>query len=178
MPYRRCDDEAPPSVSAAIDSAVDPNDWRTALPTLTGSLVTLRELQLTDAPVLHALLATTDVSRFIAPLSTTVEVFERFVEWTHRRRAAGEHACFAVVPRNADRAVTKTMILEHIWDYSFDPQTNVVDVLVHRLRGKVDRDRTLIHTMRGVGYVLKAPKALDAHARFSAQSVVLAHFHR
>jgi two-component system OmpR family response regulator len=52
--------------------------------------------------------------------------------------------------------VTKTMILEHIFDYSFDPQTNVVDVLVHRLRNKVDPGKTLIHTMRGVGYVLRA----------------------
>jgi DNA-binding response OmpR family regulator len=49
------------------------------------------------------------------------------------------------------------MILEHLWDYSFDPQTNVVDVLVHRLRAKVDKDFTvkLIQTIRGVGYVLK-----------------------
>ncbi|RPI78986.1 MAG: DNA-binding response regulator [Desulfobacteraceae bacterium] len=59
--------------------------------------------------------------------------------------------------RNAGRVVSKTMILEHVWDYNFDPQTNVVDVLVHRLRAKVDRDmgRKLIHTLRGVGYVLK-----------------------
>ena len=70
---------------------------------------------------------------------------------------AREFALLEYLMRNAGRAVTKTMILEHIWDYSFDPQTNVVDVLVHRLRAKVDRDRTLIHTMRGVGYVLKAP---------------------
>ena len=49
------------------------------------------------------------------------------------------------------------MILEHIWDFGFDPQTNLVDVLVHRLRTKVDRDFPvkLIHTLRGVGYVLK-----------------------
>jgi DNA-binding response OmpR family regulator len=59
--------------------------------------------------------------------------------------------------RNTGRVVSKTMILEHVWDYSFDPQTNVVDVLVHRLRAKVDQnmDRKLIHTLRGVGYVLK-----------------------
>jgi len=59
--------------------------------------------------------------------------------------------------RHAGRVVTKTMILEHVWDYSFDPQTNVVDVLVHRVRSKVDRDfpTKLIHTIRGVGYVLK-----------------------
>ncbi len=58
--------------------------------------------------------------------------------------------------RHAGRPVTKTMILEHVWDYSFDPQTNVVDVLVHRLRGKVDPDHRRIETVRGVGYVLKA----------------------
>ena len=60
--------------------------------------------------------------------------------------------------RNAGRPVTKTTILEHVWEYSFDPQTNVVDVVIHRLRGKVDRDfePKLIHTLRGVGYVLKA----------------------
>jgi two-component system OmpR family response regulator len=59
--------------------------------------------------------------------------------------------------RHAGRVVTKTMILEHVWDYSFDPQTNVVDVLVHRVRSKVDKDFPvkLIHTIRGVGYVLK-----------------------
>lgn len=59
--------------------------------------------------------------------------------------------------RNAGRVVSKTMILSHVWDYSFDPGTNVVDVLVFRLREKIDRgfDSKLIHTVRGVGYVLK-----------------------
>jgi two-component system OmpR family response regulator len=57
--------------------------------------------------------------------------------------------------RHAGRAVSKTMILEHIFDYSFDPQTNVVDVLVHRLRAKIDPDRTRLKTIRGVGYVLR-----------------------
>ena len=59
--------------------------------------------------------------------------------------------------RHENRVVSKTMILEHIWNYNFDPQTNVVDVLVCRLRNKVDRDfdQKLIHTIRGVGYVIK-----------------------
>ena len=59
--------------------------------------------------------------------------------------------------RHAGKVVSKTHILEHVWDYSFDPQTNVVDVVVCRLRNKVDRDfaRKMIHTIRGVGYVLK-----------------------
>jgi DNA-binding response OmpR family regulator len=60
--------------------------------------------------------------------------------------------------RNPDRPLSKTMILQHVWDYHFDPQTNVVDVLVSRLRSKIDRDfpDKLIHTIRGVGYVLRA----------------------
>jgi two-component system OmpR family response regulator len=48
------------------------------------------------------------------------------------------------------------MILEHIFDYSFDPQTNVVDVLIHRLRAKMDPEKTRLSTIRGVGYVLRA----------------------
>jgi two-component system, OmpR family, response regulator len=68
-----------------------------------------------------------------------------------------EFALLELLLRHPGRAVTKTMILEQLWDYSFDPQTNVVDVLVHRLRAKVDKDFPvkLIHTIRGVGYVLK-----------------------
>jgi DNA-binding response OmpR family regulator len=59
--------------------------------------------------------------------------------------------------RNQGRVLSKTMILQHVWDYHFDPQTNVVDVLVSRLRSKIDRDfpQKLIHTLRGVGYVLR-----------------------
>ena len=66
-----------------------------------------------------------------------------------------EFALLEYLMRHAGRPVTKTLILEHIFDYSFDPQTNVVDVLVHRLRSKVDRDKAMIHTVRGVGYVLR-----------------------
>jgi len=66
-----------------------------------------------------------------------------------------EFALLEYMMRHANRPITKTMILEHIFDYSFDPQTNVVDVLVHRLRSKVDKDKAMIHTIRGVGYVLR-----------------------
>ena len=66
-----------------------------------------------------------------------------------------EFALLEYLMRHANRPVTKTMILEHIFDFSFDPQTNVVDVLVHRLRGKVDKEKAMIHTIRGVGYVLR-----------------------
>ncbi len=68
---------------------------------------------------------------------------------------AREFALLEYLMRHAGRVVTKTMILEHIWDYSFDPQTNVVDVLVHRLRHKIDQGREMLHTIRGVGYVIK-----------------------
>jgi two-component system OmpR family response regulator len=68
-----------------------------------------------------------------------------------------EFALLEYLMRNPGRTVTKTMILERIWDYSFDPQTNVVDVLVHRLRTKVDPEKSRIHTLRGVGYVLRHP---------------------
>lgn len=71
-----------------------------------------------------------------------------------------EFALLEYLMRNRERVVSKTMILEHIWDYHFDPQTNVVDVLVSRLRAKVEKDfpDKIIHTIRGVGYVLKAPE--------------------
>jgi DNA-binding response OmpR family regulator len=68
-----------------------------------------------------------------------------------------EFALLEYLMRNKERVISKTMILEHVWDFHFDPQTNVVDVLVSRLRGKIDRDfpEKLIHTVRGIGYVLK-----------------------
>lgn len=68
-----------------------------------------------------------------------------------------EFALLELLMRHPGRPVTKTMILEHIWDYSFDPQTNVVDVLAHRLRSKLEKSFTMkiMHTIRGVGYVLK-----------------------
>ena len=70
---------------------------------------------------------------------------------------AREFALLEYLLRNPGRVVSKTTILEHIWDYAFDPATNVVDVLVCRLRNKVDREfePKLIHTLRGAGYVLK-----------------------
>ena len=69
-----------------------------------------------------------------------------------------EFALLEYLMRNAGKVISKTMILSHVWEYNFDPQTNIVDVLVSRLRDKVDRafDRKLIHTVRGVGYVLRA----------------------
>jgi two-component system OmpR family response regulator len=70
-----------------------------------------------------------------------------------------EFALLELLLRHPGRPITKTMILEHVWDYSFDPQTNVVDVLAHRLRSKLEKGfpSKILHTIRGVGYVLKPP---------------------
>ena len=70
---------------------------------------------------------------------------------------AREFALLEYLMRHPNRIISKTSILENIYDYSFDPQTNVVDVLVCRLRNKIDKDfdRKMLHTVRGMGYVLK-----------------------
>ena len=70
---------------------------------------------------------------------------------------AREFALLEYLMRHPGRVVSKNMIMEHVWGYDFEPQTNVVDVLVCRLRNKLDRDfeKKLIHTYRGVGYALK-----------------------
>ncbi len=71
---------------------------------------------------------------------------------------AKEYALLEYMMRNSDRVLSKTSILERVYDYAFDPQTNVVDVLVCRLRNKIDKDYSskLIHTVRGMGYVLRS----------------------
>ena len=69
-----------------------------------------------------------------------------------------EFALLDYLMRNAGRVVSKTMIMEHVWDYNFDPQTNVVEACVCRLRDKIDKGfgaAKLIHTMRGMGYVIR-----------------------
>ena len=68
-----------------------------------------------------------------------------------------EFSLLEYLMRSAGRIVSRTMIMEHVWNYNFDPQTNVVEARICRLRDKIDRDfdKKLIHTVRGVGYVLK-----------------------
>jgi len=89
----------------------------------------------------------------------SVDLFTREVLRAGRRIELQfrEFALLDYFMRNAGRVVSKTMIMEHVWGYNFDPQTNVVDVLVCRLRNKMDRDfkKQMIHTIRGVGYVLR-----------------------
>jgi two-component system OmpR family response regulator len=100
------------------------------------------------------------------PQATVLQVADLRLNLTDRMAERGgepielqprEFALLEYLMRNPGRVVTKTAILEHVYDYSFDPQTNVVDVLVCRLRNRIDKqfDQKLIHTVRGVGYALK-----------------------
>ncbi|MEZ5319553.1 MAG: response regulator transcription factor [Vicinamibacterales bacterium] len=84
-------------------------------------------------------------------LARTVTRAGRVIELRPR-----EYALLEYLARHAGQVVSKTMILSRIWNYSFTPRTNVVDVLVHRLRDKIDADfePKLLHTRRGMGYVL------------------------
>jgi RimJ/RimL family protein N-acetyltransferase len=108
MPFRDAEtliDAQAVVAAASVAPATTTSDWRHALPVLTGSMVTLRELRLSDAPALLAMLSTEEVARFISPPPTTIEGFERFIAWTHRERAAGNYVCFAVVPHGMDSAI-------------------------------------------------------------------------
>jgi DNA-binding response OmpR family regulator len=100
-----------------------------------------------------------------APEPTTLSVEDLALDLLSRRVSREgkpvdlrprEFALLEYLMRNPGRVVSKTMILSHVWEYSFDPQTNIVDVLVSRLREKIDRpfEKKLLHTVRGVGYVL------------------------
>jgi ribosomal-protein-alanine N-acetyltransferase len=105
MPYRQEMDVHFPK--RTIDPVVTTitTDWRQALPVLTSSQVTLRQLRASDATSLCALLTTEEVSRFISPPPTTVDGFERFIAWTLRQRQAGTYACFAVTVDSTDTAI-------------------------------------------------------------------------
>ncbi len=101
MPYRPAADRSarsPLAPSLPTWGPAAPVDWREGLPVLRGLGLTLRALTVADAPSLVAQLTTAQVSRFISPPPTSVAGFERFIAWTHRERAAGRYACFAVVP--------------------------------------------------------------------------------
>jgi RimJ/RimL family protein N-acetyltransferase len=88
----------PPSTSVT-------DDWRTGLPSLTGDLVSLRELRPSDAPALFSVLTGDQVARFISPPPATVDGFERFINWANRQRQAGQYLCFAIVPHGSETAI-------------------------------------------------------------------------
>jgi len=103
MPYR--DDTAVQARPWPTSAPAVSTDWRTGLPVLASGAVVLRELRLSDAAALHALLTTEEVARFISPPPTTVEGFERFIVWTIEQRLAGAYACYAVTLKGYDTAI-------------------------------------------------------------------------
>jgi two-component system, OmpR family, response regulator len=101
-----------------------------------------------------------------APEETVIQVGDLTLDrLSHKVTRAGEeiglqpreYRLLEYLMQNAGKVVTRTMLLEHVWDYHFDPQTNVIDVHVSRLRAKIDRDfeAALIHTVRGAGYMIR-----------------------
>lgn len=109
MPYQQelGDTRMPQLMTLTITghAEVTTSDWRAGLPVLHGRTAVLRELRLSDAPSLLAMLASEEVARFISPPPTTVDGFERFIAWAHEQRMAGSYVCFAVVPVGYDTAV-------------------------------------------------------------------------
>jgi RimJ/RimL family protein N-acetyltransferase len=93
------------TTAIASPVTITSSDWQQGLPVLTSAHVTLRELRLDDAASLLTMVSTEEVSRFISPPPTTVEGFERFIEWAIRERENGNYACFAVVPAGMSTAV-------------------------------------------------------------------------
>ena len=81
------------------------SDWKRTVPVLQGQGITLRELHVSDAASLLTLLTTEEVTRFISPPPTTIEGFERFIQWARHEREAGRYVCFAVVPDGYDTAI-------------------------------------------------------------------------
>jgi heavy metal response regulator len=110
----------------------------------------VRALLRRRAEVKQTLLQVGDLS--LDPVRRTVSRGDEKIDLTPK-----EFALLDYFMRNPGRILTRTMIAEHVWDYDFDPATNVIDVYVNYLRRKIDsgRERKLIHTVRGVGYVLQ-----------------------
>jgi two-component system, OmpR family, response regulator len=107
-----------------------------------------------------------EVSRELRVGDLTVDLISRTVERSGRSipLQPREFRLLAYLMSHAGRAVTRNMLLEAVWDYRFDPQTNVIDVHISRLRSKIDRatDQPLIHTVRGVGYTLSIEPPIDS----------------
>lgn len=162
-------------------------DWRGGLPVMTGKRVVLRELQISDAASLHALLTTEEVTRFISPPPSTVEGFEKFIAWTHRQRAAGEYACFAVTLAGFDTAIGIFQVRQIDADFStaewgfaigspfwgtgvFADAAELVLAFAFEQAGVQRLEaRAAIRNGRGTGALLKMGAVLEARLRRSFQ---------
>src|SRR5690242_8360802 len=110
MPYRPELDVQPTSGTTTAACRTETTEsirssWREQLPVLVGRSVVLREMRVTDAPSLYALLTTEEVARFISPPPSSVDGFERFIQWAARQRTAGAYVCFAVTLAESDTAI-------------------------------------------------------------------------
>ncbi len=103
------------------------------------------------------------------PAATSLRVGDLSIDLLTREARRGEHKIelqprefrlLEYLMRHSGQVVTRTMLLENVWDYHFDPQTNVIDVHISRLRSKIDKDfeHPLLHTVRGAGYMLREPQ--------------------
>jgi len=101
----------------------------------------------------------------VADLSMDIQRHEVFRNEIRIDLQPKEYILLEYMMRNAGHVLSKTMIMEHVWDYNFDPLTNVVEVRISKLREKIDRgfDCKLIHTIRGVGYVLEKRVNQEVH---------------
>ena len=110
MPYRPEFDTQPTGSTGTAARRTSTTEsitssWREQLPVLVGRSIVLREMRHTDAPSLFALLTTEEVSRFISPPPSSIDGFERFIQWAARQRTAGAYACFAVTLAESDTAI-------------------------------------------------------------------------
>ena len=114
-------------------------------------------MQEIEEKLAHLIRTVDDLSDVVARQANEIDLLTRTVTRAGKPilLQPREFKLLEYLVRNAGHIVTRTMLLENVWDYHFDPQTNVVDVVISRLRAKVDPDHTRLETVRGVGYVLR-----------------------
>jgi ribosomal-protein-alanine N-acetyltransferase len=149
------------------------SNWRDGLPVILGAQLTLRELQLTDAPSLHLLLTAEEVTRFVSPPPASIEEFERFIEAAHAARRSGLGACFAVVPNGMQAAVGMFQIRQRDadfgiaeWDFAIgsafwgtgvfaDAAPRIVDFAFEAIGIRRLEARVVVNNARGNGALRK-----------------------
>jgi RimJ/RimL family protein N-acetyltransferase len=105
MPFNAAAASREPLVAFPRGLDQESPDWQSMVPMLVNGTVRLRELRCSDAASLLSMLSTEEVSRFISPPPTTIEGYEQFIRWSHRKRAEGTYVCFGIVPAGGDAAV-------------------------------------------------------------------------
>ena len=130
-------------------------------PILAPSTVIMMDEPTPDQPNEHW--STSEVARELGVSPSLVRTWIAYMNWEVRRSAdeislqPREFRLLEYLMKHAGQVVTRTMLLENVWDYHFDPQTNVIDVHISRLRSKIDKgfSQPLLHTVRGAGYMIR-----------------------